>query len=208
MGTLDSRRGPLPLGVNFHAYQPRNAAKAPAMRMAPSSAVGFLLLDSSLRPISFNAEAVKVLTYPDQLEDVSHPDIFLTGRIRSRLLSRPPSPELPLVTDFQSGRRRYLCRAFVVDWHGDGPSHPNIAVLLERGPSGQIPLSQVSQQFNLTQRERGALEYLLQGLSSKQIASRMNVSPNTVKAFLRLIMIKMGVSSRSAIVGRIFMTRP
>jgi len=69
-------------------------------------------------------------------------------------------------------------------------------------------LSQVSQQFNLTQREREVLEYLLQGLSSKEIANRMNISSNTVKAFLRLIMIKTGVSSRSAIVEKIMMTQP
>jgi DNA-binding CsgD family transcriptional regulator len=30
----------------------------------------------------------------------------------------------------------------------------------------------------------------------------MNISPNTVKAFLRLIMVKMRVSTRSAIVGK------
>jgi len=71
-----------------------------------------------------------------------------------------------------------------------------------------IPMSQVFQQFNLTQREGEALTYLLQGLSSKEIANRMNVSPNTVKAFLRLIMIKTGVSSRSAVVGKIMMTQP
>jgi len=65
------------------------------------------------------------------------------------------------------------------------------------------PLSEVSKQFNLTRRERDALEYLLQGLSSKEIADRMTVSPNTVKAFLRLVMIKMGVSSRSAIMAKI-----
>jgi DNA-binding NarL/FixJ family response regulator len=69
-------------------------------------------------------------------------------------------------------------------------------------------LSQVSQQFNLTQREREALEYLLQGLSGKEIANWMNVSPNTVKAFLRLIMTKMGVSSRSAVMRKIIMTQP
>jgi two-component system nitrate/nitrite response regulator NarL len=69
-------------------------------------------------------------------------------------------------------------------------------------------LSQVSQQFNLTQRERESLEYLLQGLSSKEIANRMNISPNTVKAFLRLIMIKTGVSSRSAVVGKVIMIQP
>jgi DNA-binding CsgD family transcriptional regulator len=70
-----------------------------------------------------------------------------------------------------------------------------------------VPLTQVSEQFNLTQREGEALGYLLQGLSSKEIASRMNVSPNTVKAFLRLIMIKTGASSRSAILGKIMMTQ-
>src|SRR5205809_939056 len=136
------------------------------------------------------------------------PSGTLPGKIRSSLISQPSSRESPLVTEFRSGRRRYLCRTFLVDWYASGPSHPSIAVLLERGPSGLIPLSHVSEQFNLTQRERGALEYLMQGLSSKEIATRMNVSPNTVKAFLRLVMIKMGVSSRSAIVGKVMMTRP
>jgi DNA-binding CsgD family transcriptional regulator len=32
----------------------------------------------------------------------------------------------------------------------------------------------------------------------------MAISPNTVKAFLRMIMVKMGVSTRSAIVGKAF----
>jgi DNA-binding NarL/FixJ family response regulator len=66
-------------------------------------------------------------------------------------------------------------------------------------------LSQVCQQFKFTQREREVLEYLLQGMSSKVIANRMNLSPSTVKAFVRLIMIKTGVSSRSAIVAKIMM---
>jgi DNA-binding CsgD family transcriptional regulator len=66
-------------------------------------------------------------------------------------------------------------------------------------------LSQVCQQFKLTQREREVLEYLLQGMSSKVIANRMNLSPSTVKGFVRLIMIKTGVSSRSAIVAKIMM---
>jgi len=69
-------------------------------------------------------------------------------------------------------------------------------------------LPQVSQEFHLTRREREALEHLLEGLSSKEIANRMNVSPNTVKVFLRLIMVKMGVSSRSGIVVKIVTTKP
>jgi DNA-binding CsgD family transcriptional regulator len=71
-----------------------------------------------------------------------------------------------------------------------------------------IPLSLVSPQFNLTQREREVLEYLLQGLTTKAIANRMNISPNTVKAFLRMVMIKTRVSSRSAMVGKIILAQP
>ena len=59
-----------------------------------------------------------------------------------------------------------------------------------------------------TRREQEVLEYLLQGLTSKAIANRMNISPNTVKAFLRMIMMKTAVSSRSAMVGKIIMAQP
>jgi DNA-binding CsgD family transcriptional regulator len=52
------------------------------------------------------------------------------------------------------------------------------------------------------------LEHLVQGLSTKEIANRMNASPNTVKTFLRLIMVKIGVFSRAALVARIMMSKP
>jgi two-component system nitrate/nitrite response regulator NarL len=62
----------------------------------------------------------------------------------------------------------------------------------------------LAEQFRLSQRERETVEYLLHGLTSKEIATRMNISPNTVKVFVRLIMVKMGASTRSGIVGKIF----
>jgi len=60
----------------------------------------------------------------------------------------------------------------------------------------------MAQLFNFSPREKQAVELLLQGFSNKEIADRMNISPNTVNTFFRLIMIKMGVSSRSAILAR------
>ena len=186
----------------------RPPCRKPEVGPPPRSAVGFLLLDSSLRPVAFNAEAIRVLSYPNHLANVRPADAFLTERIRESLLNREPARESPLVAEFRSGRRRYFCRTFFVDSDGKGPSHASIAVLLERAPSGLVPLSPVSEQFNLTRRERDALESLLQGLSNKEIANRMNVSPNTVKAFLRLIMLKMEVTSRAAIVAKIMMTGP
>ncbi len=186
----------------------READKRPRMEKLspPWTVAGFVLMDSSLSPICFNAEALEILGYPNKPANPRRSDILLT-KICSTLLSGQQLGDARSVTEFQSGRRRYFCRAFLVDAHANNPSHPSVAVLLERGPSGLIPLSQVSQQFNLTQREGEALAYLLQGLSGREIAKRMNISPNTVKAFMRMIMIKTGVSSRSAVLRKIMMTR-
>src|SRR5260221_1272665 len=169
------------------------------------SAAGFLLLDSSLNPVWFNREAVQILGYPDNVDSPTRSELLLTETIRSRLITQPSACESVFVKELRSGRRRYFCRAFLIDSHTKEPCQPTTAVLLERGSSGVIPLSQVCQQFNFTQREREVLEYLLQGMSSKVIANRMNLSPSTVKAFVRLIMIKTVGSSRSAIVAKIMM---
>lgn len=75
--------------------------------------------------------------------------------------------------------------------------------LLQRISASEDPpsLDQVSERYNLTGRERQVLEHLLEtGPTTKEIAARMGISPNTVKAFLRLMMVKMGVTTRSGIV--------
>ena len=57
--------------------------------------------------------------------------------------------------------------------------------------------------FQLTDREIEAVQHLADGLTSKEIAQRMNISPNTVKVFLRLVMLKMGVTTRSGVIGKL-----
>ena len=74
---------------------------------------------------------------------------------------------------------------------------------MERGTSGSLALFQVSQQFRLTQREQEAMGLVLRGLGNKEIAEHMGISANTVKAFLRMVTIKMGVPSRSGIATRV-----
>ena len=85
------------------------------------------------------------------------------------------------------------------------PGHSGglLIVILERKSNDTAKIDEVSERFGLTAREKETVEYLLQGLTSKEIAQRMNISPNTVKAFLRLVMVKMDVSTRSGIIGRI-----
>jgi len=115
---------------------------------------------------------------------------------------------LKIVEQFRSARRTYLCRSFTLEVKkplNNGASHNGglHVVLLERRMNHTMRLSELSQRFGLTAREQQTAENLLEGLTSKEIAQRMNISPNTVKAFLRLTMVKMNVSTRSGIIGRI-----
>ncbi|MGO9649101.1 MAG: helix-turn-helix transcriptional regulator [Terriglobales bacterium] len=83
------------------------------------------------------------------------------------------------------------------------PNYPAFVLLLERATSGATQLAETCARFNLTPREQETVKFLFEGLNSKEIANRMEISANTVKAFLRLVMVKMGVSTRSGIVGKI-----
>ena len=168
-----------------------------------NSEPGFLLVSPSLDPIACNAGAVQILTFPSTPEKIKKLDTFLTDKIRTGLVNRHSRESLEFVREFKSGKRRYICRSFQLDSRDRNGIQPTVAVLLERYSSGSAALTQMSEQFALTERERETVELLLQGLTSKEIAIRMNISPNTVKAFLRLVMVKMGVSTRSGIVGRV-----
>src|SRR5260370_33895889 len=57
---------------------------------ACKSAAGFLLLHSSLSIVSFNGEAVQILSYPDNVENLTTAGVLLTETIQSRLITHPP----------------------------------------------------------------------------------------------------------------------
>src|SRR5437899_2097800 len=165
-------------------------------------AVGFLLIDSLRRPIYANAEAARILLYPAK-PDNSFLELLPENKIRVMLPQNNGVPQVDLQTVFLSVRRHYLCRAFHFGARSTGSCEANTALVLERIVPGGLHPSEIAQKFGLTPREQETTELLMLGLSSKEIASRMSISPNTVKAFLRVIMVKMGVTSRSGVVGKI-----
>ena len=152
-----------------------------------------------------NAEARKLLAFPQDPAKVADLDLLIerkTIAILSEALNHPPN----LPTQFVSANGPYICRAFSLtpcpgSIDGHGTDRPVVAVLLERIDSGLHNID-TGQIFHLTAREREALHLLILGLTNKDIANRMKVSPNTVKAFLRSIMIKTGTSTRSGVVGK------
>jgi DNA-binding CsgD family transcriptional regulator len=165
---------------------------------------GFLLLDAGLNLIASNAPALQILCFPSEANGIKQPKVFLADRVRTTLLDHRQRGGPAFVREYKSGKRRYRCKSSPVECGGQYSLQPAFVVLLERDTAtNQSGLAEISAQFGLTQREGETVEFLLQGLTSKEVATRMGISPHTVKAFLRLVMVKMQVSTRSGIIGKI-----
>ncbi len=200
MVTLNSMRRVWAEGES-PSVDPSPRPKVDEVPLKPSEA-GFLLLDSSLRPIYANQDAVRVLLYPNVPKGSKAAMQEVKKRVEALIVGRLPTLGTPSLVEFPSGRRRYLLRAFSLDAHVKSAMQPAFAVLIERGHHVLLELANVCSQYNLTNREFETMRLLLDGLTSKEIASRMKISPNTVKVFLRQIMLKMGVTTRAGIIGK------
>lgn len=85
-----------------------------------------------------------------------------------------------------------------------GGGEGRTAVIIEPAPSHEIaPL--VLEAYGLSERERELAGMCLRGLSTKEIARALSISPYTVQDHLKTIFEKTGARSRAELVGRIFL---
>jgi len=178
---------------------------------------GLIVVDPSAKVVGSNPEVLQILTFPEQPRNIHNLGVWLAKKVRASLgegLSRSG-----LAGKVQSARRTYLCRSFALDLpenHNSQNNHNNASdqsgrltiVMIERKSHESTTIAEISERFGLTAREQETVQFLREGFTSKEIAQRMNISPNTVKAFIRLVMVKMGASTRSGIVGMIVCPRP
>ncbi len=174
--------------------KPVSLISSTAFHTAPGE--GALVLDSSLRPTCWNRDLVSILGYPEHLatRNAAHEAVHHFAANISAFYSSAG----PMIAHKLSGRRRYQCRILVLS---QGPQF--ILALLERCRTSTISLAVVAEKYKLTTREYQTLQCVVDGLSTKETAARLDISPNTVKVFLRMIMIKLDVSSRSAILSKL-----
>jgi DNA-binding CsgD family transcriptional regulator len=159
---------------------------------------GFLLTDLNFKPLYANDVAMSILTF-------AHGDaatiVTIAQRLRTILHANRFAHGLA-AAEFVSGERLYVCHLQLLESRGSR-TLPMVVLLLERRVHESPPLWELTRQFRLSPRERETVRYLSQGLTTKEVAQHMRVSPNTVKQFVRLIMSKMGVTTRSGIVGKL-----
>ncbi len=95
---------------------------------------GFVIIDSEFRPLYANEESIKILGYPNLYANLESMDGVLTQKVISFLPRDLGGSRRACAIQFQSGRRLYHCRAFVVEAHWSaGSPETRIALLMERG---------------------------------------------------------------------------
>ncbi|GII52747.1 helix-turn-helix transcriptional regulator [Planotetraspora thailandica] len=78
-----------------------------------------------------------------------------------------------------------------------------VSVVIEPATSGQIvPI--IVEAYSLTPREREVTECVARGHSTTEIARRLHLSPHTVRDHLKAVFAKVDVSSRGALVAKLF----
>ena len=168
-----------------------------------ASQPGVVLVDKSLNLVAANLDAIKILAFPERVEKLGNLSDWLTKKIHSSLVDRNSLHRPSFVSEFRSAQRVYLCRALPLHSDANVPARPALTLILERKRNGGGTVGEISQRFGLTAREEETMRLLAEGFCSKEIAARMKISPNTVKAFVHLVMVKMSVSTRSGIIGKL-----
>jgi DNA-binding CsgD family transcriptional regulator len=182
----------------------------PKMRRKPNQKTertfvgdGIVLVDLTFKPIALDRGAEAILGDVDGQcgggDGVASLPLDLLNALKARPLS-----ELDTVLIYvNASGRSYSCRSSTVNPRMGALPEPVLALYLKRELSVVDAVHQVGVEYSLTDREQEALIGVAMGLTSKELAVRMKISPNTVKAFLRLIMVKMGATTRAGIVGRL-----
>jgi DNA-binding CsgD family transcriptional regulator len=161
-----------------------------------------MMTDLSLTPLACDAGAAAILAAPNTAARQEFP-VRLPPEVLEAFRGRKPAEMGAVKSSFVRGKSRYKCRAFVIEPWTTAMPGPLVAFTFQRDPCMEDAVAHVASQYGLTEREREVLKGVAGGLTSKELATRMDISPNTVKAFLRLIMGKMGVATRAGLVGKL-----
>lgn len=101
----------------------------------------------------------------------------------------------------ESYRRKYLVSGIALSSHTSKVRSKQYLFVLKRIALEKINLPMVFRQYKLNNREQEIVRLLLSGRANKEIAHNLGLSPNTVKAYMKFLMLKIGVNNRAGIIS-------
>jgi DNA-binding CsgD family transcriptional regulator len=172
-----------------------------AIRAPIVSDSGLVLLDLALEPIAFDEGAVALLSSPSQFNG-KEPQIHIPKKILKAIRDCKRTELATIKLRFWAQESEYTCRVYLIP-ENQGLRQSLLALHFERGVSAYEAVRKLALIYGLTDRQHEALLGIATGLSNKEMAQRMAISPNTVKVYLRLIMAKMGATSRAEVAAKL-----
>ena len=117
--------------------------------------------------------------------------------------------EIYLIDIIKSGRRRYMVKGLALSGAQGSLQRQDIfyMFLLERIHPDSINLPLLLRELKLNQREQEIVRLLLEDRSNKEIAYALGLSLNTVKAYMKLLMRKLGVNTRAGVISYLLTKR-
>jgi len=107
------------------------------------------------------------------------------------------------IETIQSYRRQYVVKGIVLldDLSNTEKKERSYLFVLERMEQDSMHLSQAARHLNLNRREQEIVRLLVGGLGNKEIAFALGLSLNTIKGYMKLLMGKLKVRSRTEIIS-------
>ena len=175
-----------------------------AVTVSMLESVGVLVLDASEKVIAANRAAMQLLAVREPLPPLQSLGAVLAEKLRQVCPQFAGSEEPAGMCRFLANAKCLQCLRIPLQQVGHERTDWPASAILLRHPSGQtVDVDSLALEFRLSAREKEAFQYAIQGLSTKEIAQRMKISTSTVKAFLRMISVKMGVSGRAAVFAKL-----
>lgn len=104
---------------------------------------------------------------------------------------------------FQSWRRRYTVRGVLLSEKNPitKKKEKSYLFIIERFKPESLNLAEVFRLWNLNHREQEIVRLILGDRGNKEIANHLGISINTVKAYMKLLLRKVGVHTRAGIIS-------
>jgi len=172
-------------------------------RRARARHQGILLTDLSVSVAAFDNCAASILA-AIQTENGRGPELApLPAELVSVLINRPAAELDNRRITFRTASGECICRVSVLHPYNSRVGQPMLALHLYQSTDLNDEIEEFAAEHELTPRERQTLLGIANGLTCKEIAGELDLSPNTVKSFLRLLMVKIGVARRGEIISKV-----